>query len=51
MKDVKKLYANSTGQTRPSNSTVKTYSHSRQSNQNNAPARAATINTKPGGKN
>tara|TARA_R100000935_G_scaffold49959_1_gene75632 strand:+ start:592 stop:747 length:156 start_codon:yes stop_codon:yes gene_type:complete len=51
MKDVKILYGNSTGQTRPSNSTAKTNSHSRQSIQNKAPARAATINQKSGGKN
>jgi len=51
MTNVKKLYGNSTGQTRPSNSTAAKSPHSRQIIQNKAPARAATINQKPGGSN
>jgi|TARA_R110000803_G_scaffold30273_1_gene68348 hypothetical protein len=52
MKDVKKLYQNSTGRTRPSNSTNSTDArnpHSRQFIYNKAAARAAKINQQTGG--
>jgi len=49
MNNVKKLYSNSTGQTRPPNSTVTKGPHSRQFIYNKAAARAAKINQQTGG--
>jgi hypothetical protein len=51
MNNAKKLYSNSTGQTRSSNSTFTKGPHSRQLIQNKTAARAATINQQTGGKN